>query len=61
MQLIDIKCEHGATLKDLRYFVDKCKDLHEDTPVVMNIKKDNKSTNIFQIQGDEDSVVFYNW
>ena len=61
MKLINIKYTDIFTLKDLREFVDKCKNIPEDTCVVINSDADNESTNIVQVQADNDSIIFYNW
>ena len=60
MNVIKIEHEKGITLKHLRYFVDSCKDLPDDTVVLLDYNDLNDST-CREIQGDEDSIVFYNW
>lgn len=52
--------EEGINLKDLRKFVEQCKDLPEDTMVLLDYS-DLHGSACKEIQGDEDSIVFYNW
>ena len=47
-------------LKDLREFVEQCKDLPEDTIVLLDYS-DLHSSCCREIQGDKNSIVFYNW
>lgn len=55
-----VKNEDGIDLKDLREFIEKCKDLPEDTVIILDID-DSYDSSCKEIQGDEDSIVFYNW
>lgn len=50
----------GITLKDLREFVEECKNLPED--VIIRIDYSEINTNmVTNIQGDDDNIIFYNW
>lgn len=60
MDVKKIEREEGINLKDLREFIEQCKDLPEDTIVLLDY--DNlHSSDCREVQGDEDSIVFYNW
>lgn len=60
MDIKEVEREEGINLKDLREFIEQCKDLPEDTMVLLDYSNLHSSycTNI---KGDEDSIVFYNW
>lgn len=55
-----VKNEDGIDLKSLREFIEQCKDLPEDTVVLLDYA-DSYDSSCKEIQGDEDSIVFYNW
>lgn len=55
-----VKNEDGIDLKSLREFIEQCKDLPEDTVVLLDYD-DSYDSSCKEIQGDEDSIVFYNW
>lgn len=55
-----VKNEDGIDLKDLRKFIEQCKDLPEDTVVLLDYDDSHDST-CKEVQGDEDSIVFFNW
>ncbi len=56
------KIEHkeGINLKDLCTFVEHCKDLPENTIILLDYS-DLHSSTCREIQGDSDGIVFYNW
>lgn len=60
MVIKEVERKEGINLKDLRDFIEQCKDLPEDTIVLLDYS-DLHSGCCKEIQGDEDSIVFYNW
>lgn len=55
-----VENKEGINLKDLREFIEQCKDLPKDTIVLLDYS-DLHSSTCREIQGDSDSIVFYNW
>ena len=55
-----VKNEDGIDLKDLREFVEQCKDLPENTIVLLDYD-DSYNFICKEVQSYEDSIVFYNW
>ena len=60
MSVKKVERKEGINLKDLRDFVEQCKDLPENTMVLLADSYLHSSACI-EVQGDEDSIVFYNW
>lgn len=56
----EVERKEGINLKDLRDFVEQCKDLPEDTMVLLDYS-DSYSSACIKVLGDEDSIIFYNW
>lgn len=53
----------GATFQDLIQFVDECKEkkLPLNTPVKIDQHSDTFCSDVLDIQGDEENIVFYDW
>lgn len=60
MYMKEVERKEGINLKDLRDFVEQCKDLPEDTIVLLDYS-DSYSSTCIKVLGDEDSIIFYNW
>lgn len=58
-----IRCtnDEGITFGELREFIDKTKDIPNDTQLLLHTLDHSKESKIIDIRANEDSIIFYNW